>query len=214
MTLDDLKGSEGLEDPRFASFCSQVAEAIGGEIRPEEVANLIEELRNGKFILHGVKHECLVPSVLNNGVGTQSSSGELIKSSWCTGSSIFGQLGGGFSRDPNKLDTYNSTFFHYVGSYEPNLYGRKMTLALTIKDIMDSLSDGAPSRFEDDSEISAPFHVPRSAVHVLRAELLHLAPGLSHREIGQAGEQAFFRLMQKVIHGGEFRPGGYTEFKD
>lgn len=184
-------------------LADNTAQAIGNpDINPGNVSALIEKLRKGQFMMHGIKEAGLVPSVMSTGVGNLTPEGGNI-SCWCTGSSGFGEI-----LKSGKHETYGCTFFHYAHSYTPDSPTSSMTIALTNLATLEQHGIPAHKYFRENSEISIPFPIPRSAIHIVKIEIPRdqATWATNPRAIGQAAEAVLFKKIEEVLP--KFTPGG------
>lgn len=184
-------------------LATSTAQAIGHpDISSENVSALIEKFRKGQFMMHGIKEAGLVPSVMDTGIGNLTpESGNA--SCWCTGSSGFGEI-----QKSGKHETYGCTFFHYAHSYDPNSPTTSMTIALTNLATLEQHDIPARKHFRENSEISIPFPIPRSAIHIVKIEIPRdqATWATNPRAIGQAAEAVLFKKIEEVLP--RFTPGG------
>lgn len=196
-----LESQPEIPDKDRALSTSTAMQINSPDISPEKILELIEELRTGKFMLHGIKEDRLVPSVMAVGVGNFTpESGNV--SCWCTGSSPFGQI------LPNgKHETYGCTFFHYAHSYTPNLSIYPMTIAVTNYPTLKTQGIPIDRHFRTDSEMNLPLPIPRSAIHMVRIEIPRNSDiwKTNPRALGQTGEAALFKKLAEILP--RFIPG-------
>ncbi len=176
------------------------------EIKDEDVLALFEKLREGEFMLHGVKEEELVPSVMKTGVGNVTPESGFV-SCWNSGSSPFGDI-----EKNGHHQTYGCCFFHYAHSYDrnPNSQNYTMTVAITNAETLRKFGIPIENYFKPDQEMNIPVNVPKEAIHFVRVEIPkdRFPAGRQLREMGEAGEAELFKGIRQVVD--NFHPGTTT----
>jgi hypothetical protein len=165
----------------------QIAQTIGGEVTPVRVERLIKGLREGGHYVHGIKEVKLKPKILESGILPLTPEGRA--SYWTTGRSVFGYLVG-----KDKLQSYDTTFFHYAHARDEGSKRLTMLVAITNGDFLSQLGIELSGEYV---RIKEP--VPRGSIALLEVELPIIEKG---RASSQKAEQAMFGLLEKVVSRG------------
>ena len=114
-----------LATTKHSFYAVNVARSIGGDVTPEQVDEVVKLLREGMYLVHGVKSNKDYQSVDSHGVERKTPEGGQA-SFWNSGSPTFG------SGTSSEMSTFNSAFFHYGHSVDfQDPHKSYMTLALT-----------------------------------------------------------------------------------
>ena len=154
-------------------------------------------------MLHGIKGEESVHSVMSTGVGNVTPEGGFV-SFWNSGSSPFGKI-----EKNGHHEIYGCCFFHYAYSYDRSGTSPNYTYTVAITNTATLRKLGLPvdNHFKPDSEMKMPVGVPKGAIHFARIEIPKSAfpQGTNPRAIGQAGEAELFKRISKIVD--NFSPG-------
>lgn len=188
---------------RVCNFISHVFEA---RVSPERVKAFIERSNQGGYLYHGIKTSDLYDKIKVEGVRPMTPEGEFI-SCWTSGTRIF--LADETLREGS---TYDSTFFHYSHSYDPEIKDKSfMTIAITNKDQFSQLGAGFADEFHPNQMVSIKTQVPPQRMMLLRLALNKDAE-LTPRHFGVIAETALFQIMEEVLESG-LKPGETTEIE-
>lgn len=174
-------------------ICLETAKIIGGTVTPERVKSVIEASNSGLHIAHGVKENKDYESVRQTGIMPRTPEGGYA-SFWTSGARIF------MGDDPtSKFATYDTTFFHYSHSYDPDRQHFYMTLALTNPAALPPLESAKISQNEYLS-INAP--LPREKIFLLRVEINKGPTTFDERTYDQIAEQKMFEILEEALLNG------------
>lgn len=199
-----LSASEGNEHYRKAGYVT--ADAIGGDIIPERVVQLIEEANFQGMAFHGIKTEDGFRKANISGIEPLTPEGrEKFDSDgvsfWTSGFRLFYSEG--------DWPTYDTTFFHWSSIQDRKPGQNSNVIALTRRgDLLDRDMKRSASEITEDGYITLPDAIPRDAICILRVNVYAGGTEYEPRRYGQIAEQRMFQLLERVIIDGEYQPGG------
>lgn len=182
----------------FDICCSEVTKTIGADISPDKVAGVIELSNRGGHIFHGIKRYKYFLDVIESGILPKTPEGGMV-SCWCVGSRIFwSEL-----TLSNKLNTYDTAFFHYGHCAREDSSLLHMAIALTNRQVLSQIGQ---VRVEKNSLVTVKFPVPRSLICLLHVDLKidsgERNSAFTPRQHGQVLENEMFNLIEECLVGG------------